>query len=94
MSDDNTPLAYKFQVRMQELLDMAKDDGIISSESWDPDVLGFVVYGGDPMLQQLPSLVADIVGYQRGGAGVTNSDLGAIIRGMKDRKIAEDMFRG
>ena len=93
MSDEgNIPIAYMFRVRMQELLDRARDDGIISSESWDPDVLGFVVYGGDRLLQQFPTLVTDIVGYQLGGAGVTDSDLGAIARGMRDRKSAEEFI--
>lgn len=88
--DSNIPIAYMFRVRMHELLEKALADGIVSSDSWDPDALGFVVFGGDTLLQQFPSLVTDIVGYQLGGSGVTDSDLGAIYRGMRDRKSAEE----
>lgn len=92
--NNNIPIAYMFRVRMQELLEKALADGIISSESWDPDVLGFVVFGGDTLLQQFPSLVTDIVGYELGGAGVRESDLGSIGRGMADRKSAEEFTWG
>ena len=83
--DYETPRAYKFRLRMQELMGKALADGILEDESWEPDTLGFVVFGGDPLLQQAPRLVADIVGYELGGSGVTDSDLYTIIRGMESR---------
>ena len=91
MNDDNkTPLAYQFRLRMQELLDMALEDGTLEGEEWDPDTLGFSVFGGDSLLQQNPALVADIVGYVSGGSGVTDSDLSTIIRGMESRMYADE----
>lgn len=90
----NTPRAYMFRMRMHELLNQAVDAGAVDGEDWDPEVLGFTVFGADPILQQNPSLVTDIVGYQLEGLGVADEYLCAIARGMKDRKSAEDMFRG
>ena len=92
MNDANkTPLAYQFRLRMTELLDMAMEDGTLEGEDWDPDTLGFSVFGGDPLLQQNPALVADIVGYVFGGSGVTDSDLSTIIRGMESRMYADEL---
>ena len=86
MNDDNkTPLAYQFRLRMKDLMEKAMIDGTINSDDWDPGVLGFTVFGGDPLLQQNPALVADIAGYELGGSGVTNDDLSAITRGMESR---------
>lgn len=91
MNDDNkTPLAYQFRLRMRELLDMALENGTLEGEDWDPDTLGFSVFGGDPLLQQNPALVADIVGYELGGSGVTNDDLSAVLRGMYSRKYSDE----
>ena len=91
MNDDNkTPLAYQFRERMRELVDAALEDGTVDEEYWDPDVLGFSVFGGDPLLQQNPSLVADIAGYQFGMSGVTNDELSPIIRGMESRKYNDE----
>lgn len=88
--DDKTPLAYQFRLRMHELLDMALECGTLEGEEWDPDTIGSSVFGGDPLLQQSPLLVADIVGYVFGGSGVTDSDLSTIIRGMESRMYADE----
>lgn len=89
--DNNIPLAYKLRLRMGELLDMALEDGTL--EDSDPDTLGFVVFGGDPLLQRAPLLVADIIGYELGGSGVTDSDLDAIISGMNSRRYHDEFNR-
>lgn len=91
--DDKTPLAYQFRLRMKELLDMAMDNGIIERDRYDLDTLdsiGFTVFGGDPMLQQNPSLVADLVGYELGGSGVMEFDLVTIVQGMKARRYYDE----
>lgn len=86
MDEDNkTPLAYKFRLRMPDLLLAALGNGTLEGEDWDPYVLGFTVFGGDPLLQQAPLLVADVIGYELGGSGVTDSDLDAIVQGMESR---------
>lgn len=95
MSEDNNdiPVAYQFRLRMKELLDMAMDNGIIESDRYDLDTLdslGFTVFGGDPLLQQNPSLVADLVGYELGGSGVMEFDLVTIIQGMKARRYYDE----
>lgn len=89
-NDNKTPLADQFRLRMQELLDTALEDGTLEGEDWDPDTLGFSVFGGDPMLQQNPSMVSDIVGYELGGSGVTEADLVTVIRGMESRMYADE----
>lgn len=94
MNDDNkTPLAYQFRMRMNELLDMLPEDGAITGGDWDPDAIGFSVFGGDPLLQRSPSLVADIIGYELGGEGITEDDLDAIISGMRSRSYADEFNR-
>ena len=94
MNDDNkTPLAYQFRERMQELMFVALLDGTLDGEDWDPDTLGFSVFGGDPLLQQNPALVADIVGYELGGSGATNDDLSAVLCGMYSRKYNDEFNR-
>lgn len=94
MNDDNkTPRAYMFRMRMHELLRKAMDDGTVNGEDWDPDTLGFSVFGGDPLLRQNPSLVADIIGYELGEAGVTDSDLDVIISGMNSRRYNDEFNR-
>lgn len=90
MNDDKTPLAYQFRLRMHELLEKALADGTLVEGDRDSDTLGFTVFGGDPMLQQNPALVADIVGYQLGGEGITENDLDAIVQGMKSRKYNDE----
>lgn len=92
--EDQTPRAYKFRLRMQELIDMALEDGAISRYRWDPDVLGFTVFGGDPLLRQNPELVADIIGYEFGGEGVTKDDIGTIVQEMEVRKYADYVNQG
>lgn len=92
MSEDNkTPLAYQFRLRMHELLQRALENGIIQGEGWNPYELGYTVFGEDPLLQESPRLVADIVGYQLGGNGTTEGDLAAIVRGMESR-MYNDIF--
>ena len=93
---DEAPLAYQFRVRMHELLCKAMDDGIIEMDQRDLDTLdsiGFTVFGGDPLLQQNPSLVADLVGYELGGSGVTEDDLDTIVQGMKARRYYDEFNR-
>ena len=98
MNEDNkTPLAYQFRLRMHELLCKAMDDGIIERDRYDLDTLdslGFTVFGGDPLLQQNPSLVADLVGYELGGSGVTEGDLATVVQGMKARRYYDEFNRG
>lgn len=94
--DDKTPLAYQFRLRMKELLDMAMDNGIIERDRYDLDTLdsmGFTVFGGDPLLQQNPSLVADLVGYELGGSGVMEFDLDTIVQGMTARRYNDEFNR-
>ena len=91
--DNNTPLAYQFRLRMHELMGMALEDGTLEGEDWDPDTLGFSVFGGDPLLQQNPALVADIVGYELGGSGATVADLAGIVQGMKTRMYDDEFNR-
>lgn len=88
MNEDNNdiPVAYKFRLRMHELMKKAMDEGAVKSEDWDPDVLGYTVFGGDQMLQQNTALVADIVGYELGGVGVTEGDVFAIMYAMDSRR--------
>lgn len=94
MNDDNkTPLAYQFRLRMHELMGMALEDGTLEGEDWDPDTLGFSVFGGDPLLQQNPSLVADIVGCWLGGSGFTEADTIEVMRGMESRMYADEFNR-
>ena len=94
MNDDNkTPLAYQFRLRMHELMGMAMEDGTLEGEYWDPDTLGFSVFGGDPLLQQNPSLVADIIGYELGGSGATEEDTIEVMRGMEARMYADEFNR-
>lgn len=96
MSYNKTPLAYQFRMRMHELLEKAMADGIIERDRYDLDTLdsmGFDVFGGDPLLQQNPVLVADLIGYELGGSGVTNGDLDAIVRGMKARRYNDEFNR-
>lgn len=91
MSDEgNIPIAYQFRLRMHELMNKALKDGTLKGEGRDPDVLGYTVFGGDPLLQQNPALVADLVGYELGGSGVTEDDLTALIRGMEARRYADE----
>lgn len=92
--EDQTPLAYKFRIRMHYLIQAALEDGTIARDRWDPDVLGFEVFGGDPMLQQNPSRVADIIGYEFGGEGVTKDDMGTIVQEMEARKYADYVNQG
>lgn len=95
MSDeDKTPLAYQFLLRMLELLEKALADGSFNAEGWNPYELGFTVFGVDPMLQQNPSLVAEIVGHELGGSGVTEGDLEAIMRGMGSRRYIDEFYKG
>ena len=95
MNDDNkTPLAYQFRLRMKDLTEKAMIDGTVDGDSWNPDVLGYTVYGGDSLLQQNPALVADIVGYELEGLGATEADLTAIIYGMKARRYNDEFNRG
>ena len=93
---DEAPLAYQFRLRMHELLCKAMDDGIIERDRCDLDtldVLGFTVFGGDPLLQQNPPLVADLVGYELGGSGATEADLVTVVRGMKARRYNDEFNR-
>ena len=95
MNDDNkTPLAYQFRLRILELLKRALDDGIVQGEDWNPDELGYKVFGGDPLLQENPRRVADIVGYHLGRVGATEDDLTALIRGMESRRYTDEFNRG
>ena len=98
MSEDNNdiPIAYQFRLRMHELLCKAMDDGIIERDQRDLDTLdsiGFTVFGGDPLLQQNPSLVADLVGYELGGLGVTENDLVTVVQGMRARRYYDEFNR-
>ena len=93
---DEAPLAYQFRLRMHELLCKAMDDGIIEKDRCDLDTLdsiGFTVFGGDPLLQQNPALVADLVGYELGGSGVTEGDLATVVQGMKARRYYDEFNR-
>ena len=92
--DDKTPRAYKFRLRMHYLIQAALEDGTIARDRWYPDDLGFRVFGGDPLLQQNPALVADIIGYEFGEEGVTNDDLDAIVQGMVTRAYADEFNQG
>ena len=95
MNDDNkTPLAYQFRERMRELMFGEILDRVLIGEDWDPVTLGFSVFGGDPLLQQNPSLVADIFVYELGGSGVTDSDLSTIVQEMEARKYADYVNQG
>ena len=95
MNDDNkAPLAYQFRLRMQDLMFGALLDGIVGGENWNPYELGYTAFGGDPLLQQNPALVEDLIGYELGGSGFTEDDLVAITRGMKARRYNDEFNRG
>mgnify|MGYP001758448907 CR=1 FL=1 len=96
MNDDNkTPLAYQFRMRMRDLLLKGITEGTTDGDAdhLDFDVLGYTVYGGDQLLQQNPSLVADLIGYELGGLGVTEDDLVTIVQAMMSRRYNDEFNR-
>ena len=93
MHEDKNSLAFRFQMRMLELIEASLADGTLDEDGWDPDALGFAVFGGDPLLGENPELVADIVGDQLRGSGITEGDLTAIMRGMEDRAASDEAIR-